>query len=65
VEQFTYERKLKLYTSNEVRRIIIKEVQEASLFSVMTDTTHDNSHKDRLSVFLRYVNSNGKTMKGF
>ncbi|KAL4120565.1 hypothetical protein QTP88_013235 [Uroleucon formosanum] len=48
---------------NEVRRIIVKEVQEASLFSVMTDTTPDNSHKDRLAVCLRYVNNNGKAIE--
>jgi len=49
--------------SNEVRRIIVKEVQEASLFSVMADTTPDNSHKDRLAVCLRYVNNNGKAIE--
>ncbi|KAL4085391.1 hypothetical protein QTP88_027250 [Uroleucon formosanum] len=49
--------------SNEVRRITVKEVQEAGLFSVMADTTPDNSHKDRLAVCLRYVNNNGKTIE--
>ncbi|KAL4091808.1 hypothetical protein QTP88_026437 [Uroleucon formosanum] len=49
--------------SKEVRRIIVKEVQEASLFSVMADTTPDNSHKDRLAVCLRYVNNNGKAIE--
>ncbi|CAI6371974.1 unnamed protein product [Macrosiphum euphorbiae] len=49
--------------SNEVRRIIVKEVQEASLFSVMADTTPDNSHKDRLAVCLRYTNNNGKAIE--
>ncbi|KAL4084673.1 hypothetical protein QTP88_027600 [Uroleucon formosanum] len=49
--------------SNEVRRIIVREVQEASLFSVMADTTPDNSHKDRLAICLRYVNNNGKAIE--
>jgi hypothetical protein len=49
--------------SNEVRRIIVKEVQEASLFSVMADTIPDNSHKDQLAVCLRFVNNNGKAIE--
>jgi hypothetical protein len=49
--------------SNKVRRIIVKDVQEASLFSVMADTTPDNSHKDRLAICLRYVNNIGKAIE--
>jgi len=49
--------------SNEVIRIIVKEVQEASLFLVMADTTPYNSHKGRLAVCLLYSNNNGKAIE--
>lgn len=45
---------------NEVKKIIIKEVQDANLYSVMADTTPDISHKDRLEVCVRYINNEGK-----
>lgn len=48
---------------NEVKKIIIKEVQDANLYSVMADTTPDISHKDRLAVCVRYINNEGKAME--
>lgn len=41
----------------ETTNNIIIEVKEAAMYSIMADTTPDLSHKDQLSVCLRYVNS--------
>lgn len=50
---------------NETQRLIINEVKEASFFSIMADTTPDISHKDRLAVCVRYVNSKGKQLNDY
>jgi len=41
----------------ETKNNIIEEVKEACMYSIMADTSPDLSHKDKLSVCLRYVNS--------
>lgn len=46
--------------SNEVKKKIIQEVKEADIYSVMADTTPDISHRDQLSVCVRYVNAAGE-----
>lgn len=43
--------------AKETKNNIIEEVKEAGMYSIMADTTPDLSHKDQLSVCLRYVNS--------
>ncbi|XP_065673927.1 uncharacterized protein LOC136090879 [Hydra vulgaris] len=48
--------------AKETRNIIIKEIHEANIYSVSADTTPDISHQDRLSVCVRYVNSQGKSV---
>lgn len=45
--------------SQEIKRIIVQEVQEAGMFSIELDTTQDVSVKDQCSVVIRYVNKNG------
>ncbi|KAF0748483.1 zinc finger MYM-type protein 1-like, partial [Aphis craccivora] len=43
--------------AKETKNNIIEEVKEAGMYSILADTTPDLSHKDQLSVCLRYVNS--------
>ncbi|XP_065645356.1 uncharacterized protein LOC136075847 [Hydra vulgaris] len=49
--------------AKETRNIIIKEIHEANIYSVSADTTPDISHQDCLSVCVRYVNSQGKSVE--
>lgn len=44
----------------EVKRIIVEEIQDADVFAVMTDSTPDKSHRDQFSVVARYINSVGE-----
>jgi len=43
--------------AKETKHNIIEEVKEAGMYSIIADTTPDVSHKDQLSVCLRYVSS--------
>lgn len=49
--------------SNEAKKLIINEIKGSSFFSIMADTTPDISHKDRLAVCVRYVNSKGQAIE--
>ncbi len=44
----------------EVQSQLIDEIKEAGMYSIMADTTPDVSHKDRLALACRYVNSSGQ-----
>lgn len=46
--------------ASSIKSCIAKKLNDARLFAVMADTTTDLSHKDILSVVVRYVNDNGK-----
>ena len=43
----------------EVKGKIVKGIKDAEVFSIMSDTTPDVSHKDQMSVICRYVNHDG------
>lgn len=45
---------------SSIKSSIAKKLNDAKIFAVMADTTPDLSHKDILSVVVRYVNDNGK-----
>ncbi|XP_065644247.1 uncharacterized protein LOC136075341 [Hydra vulgaris] len=49
--------------AKETHNIIMKEIHEANIYSVSADTTPDISNQDRLSVCVRYVNSQGKSVE--
>ncbi|XP_050509137.1 uncharacterized protein LOC126886307 [Diabrotica virgifera virgifera] len=44
---------------SEVRSLIIEEIKECLFFSIMADTTLDLSHKDILSLVIRYADNKG------
>ncbi|CAG9830216.1 unnamed protein product [Diabrotica balteata] len=44
---------------SEVRSLIIEEIKECLFFSIMADTTPDLSHKDILSLVIRYADNKG------
>ncbi len=46
--------------AQEVENEILENVKKAKFFSVMADTTPDLSHKDQLSLGVRFVDSDGK-----
>lgn len=46
--------------SAEIKKKVIAEIKEADVYSIMADTTLDISHRDQLSVCIRYVNSSGE-----
>lgn len=44
---------------SEVRSLIIADIKECLFFSIMADTTPDLSHKDILSLVIRYADNKG------
>lgn len=46
-----------IYYLENQKKIIITEIKEASMFSDMANTTPDSSHKDQMSVCIRYIDS--------
>nr|XP_047122341.1 zinc finger MYM-type protein 1-like [Hydra vulgaris] len=42
----------------DVQSKIVSEVNQASMFSIMADTTPDVSHSDKLAIAVRYVDNN-------
>ncbi|XP_047140728.1 52 kDa repressor of the inhibitor of the protein kinase-like isoform X2 [Hydra vulgaris] len=42
----------------DVQSKIVSEVNQASMFSIMADTTLDVSHSDKLAIAVRYVDNN-------
>ncbi|KAJ8032436.1 Zinc finger MYM-type protein 1 [Holothuria leucospilota] len=47
----------------ELRQRVVNEVHAAGMFSIMADTTPDESHNDQLSVVVRYVTESGKPVE--
>ena len=45
---------------SEVRSIIVNEVKKAEIYSLAADTTPDISHKDQISLIIRYVDETFK-----
>ena len=45
--------------AEDVRRRIIEEIKEASMFGVSADTTPDLSKRDQMAIVCRYVNADG------
>ena len=43
-------------TGDKVRKLIAEEIVSAKLFAVVADTTPDKSHRDQISLVIRYVN---------
>ncbi len=43
----------------EVQSKVISEIQAAPLYTIMADTTPDSSHKDMISLIVRFVDTNG------
>ena len=51
---------------NEIRSRIVGYIKEAGIFAVLMDETTDVSHKEQLTVIVRYVNPlNGKISESF
>ena len=48
---------------DEIRNKITEEINSADAFTIMADTTPETSHKDQMSVIMRYVNDNGVVCK--
>ncbi|XP_050064221.1 zinc finger MYM-type protein 1-like [Aphis gossypii] len=47
----------------ETKKQIVKEVNDANMYSIMADTTPDMSNRDQMSVCVRYVDSSGKVLE--
>ena len=49
----------------ELRGIIIREVKQAKLFSVMADECSDVANKEQLAIVIRYVNEDDEICEDF
>ena len=41
---------------DEIRKLIAEEIASAKFFAVVVDTTPDKSHRNKISLVIRYVN---------